>query len=183
MKNQNGFWKNRSKTSQILTIRRILEGVRSKKLKAIILFINSTKAFDSIHRGKWSKFYLRTAYQKETVAAKMMLYRNTKVKARSLDGDTDYFDIVADVLQGDTLVPYFFIICLNHVFRKSIDKIKENGFKLTTERSRRYAAQTITDDDYANDIAFLAKNTRIRRNPATLSGTSTCWHWPLFQFI
>ena len=42
----------------------------------------------------------------------MMLYRNTKVKVRSPDGDTDYFDIVAGVLQGYTLAQYFFIICL-----------------------------------------------------------------------
>ena len=33
----------------------------------------------------------------------MMLYRNTKVKVYSPDGDTDYFDIEAGVLQGDTL--------------------------------------------------------------------------------
>ena len=30
---------------------------------------------------------------KETVAAKMMLYKNTKVKVHSLDGDTDFFEI------------------------------------------------------------------------------------------
>ena len=70
--------------------------------------------------------------------------------------DTDYFDIVAGVLQGDTLAPYLFIICLDNVLRTSIDKIKENGFKLTKERSRRYAAKTITDADYADDIALLA---------------------------
>ena len=42
---------------------------------------------------------------KETVAAITILCRNTKVKARSPDGDTEYFDIVAGVLQGDTLAP------------------------------------------------------------------------------
>ena len=74
---------------------------------------------------------------------------------RSPDGDTDYFDIVAGVLQGDKLAPYLFIICLDYVLRTSIDKIKENGFKLTKERSRRYPAKTITDADYADDIALL----------------------------
>ena len=34
--------------------------------------------------------------------------------------------------------------------------MKENGFKLTKERSRRYSAQTITDTDYADDIELLA---------------------------
>ena len=93
---------------------------------------------------------------KETVAAITILYRKTKVKVRSPDGDTEYFDIVAGVLQGDTLAPYLFIICLDYVLRTSIDKIKENGFELTKKRSRRYPATTITDADYADDIAILA---------------------------
>ena len=37
-----------------------------------------------------------------------------------------------------------------------ISKIKENGFELTKKRSRRYPATTITDADYADDIAILA---------------------------
>ena len=65
------------------------------------------------------------------------------------------FDIVAGVLQGDTLALYLFIICQNYVLRTSIDKMKENGFKLTKKSSRRYPAKTITDDDYADVIAIL----------------------------
>ena len=42
------------------------------------------------------------------------------------------------------------------MLRTSIDKIKENGFELTKKRSRRYPAKTITDADYADDIAILA---------------------------
>ena len=36
----------------------------------------------------------------KTITVIMMLQSNTKAKARSLDGDTDFFDIVAGVLQG-----------------------------------------------------------------------------------
>ena len=71
-------------------------------------------------------------------------------------GDTEYFDIVARVLQGDTLAPYLFIICLDYVLRTSIDKIRENGFELTKKRSRRHLAKTITDADYPDDITILA---------------------------
>ena len=130
-KNQNGFRKNRSTTSQIFIIRRILEGVRAKILEATILFVDFTKAFDSIHSGKMEQILLAYGLPKETVAAIMTLYRNTKVKVRSPDGDTDYFDIVAGALQGDTLAPYLFIICLDNMLRTSFDEIKENGFKLT----------------------------------------------------
>ena len=154
-KNQNGFRRNRSTTLQILTICRILEGVWAKNLQATILFVDFTKAFDSIHRGKMEQILLANGIPKETVAAIMILYRNTKVKVRSPDGDTDYFDIVAGVLQGDTLAPNLFIICLDYVLRTLIDKIKENGFELTKKRSRRYPAKTITDANYTYDIANL----------------------------
>ena len=85
-------------TSQILTIRRILEGERAKNLQATILFVDFTKTFDFIQRGKMEQILLAHGLPKETVAAIMILYRNTKVKVRSLDEDTDYFDIVAGVL-------------------------------------------------------------------------------------
>ena len=61
-----------------------------------------------------------------------------KVKVCFPDGDADYIDIVAGVLQGDTLAPYLFIISLDYVLRTATDKMKDNGFKLTKERSRRY---------------------------------------------
>ena len=70
-----------------------------------------------------------------------------------------YFDIVVGMQQGDTLAPYLFIICLDYKLRTSIDIIKDNGFKLAMERNRRYPTQTITDADYADDIALLANTT------------------------
>ena len=144
------------RTESRLTIRRILEDVRAKNLQVTLLFVDFTKAFNSIHREKMEQILLAYGLPEETVAAIMILYRNTKVEVRSLDGDTDYFDIVAGVLQGDTLAPYLFIICLDYVLRTSIDNIRENGFELTKKRSRRYPAKTITDADYADDIALLA---------------------------
>ena len=160
MKNQNGFRRNRSMTSQILTIHRILKGVWAKNLQATLLFVDFTKAFNSIHRGKMEQILLVYGLQKETIAAITILYRNTEVKVRSPDGDTEYFDIVAGVLQGDTLAPYLFIICLDYVLRTSIDKIKENGFELTKKRSRRHPVKTIIDADYADDIAILGNYPR-----------------------
>ena len=88
-----------------MTLRRILEGVRAKNLQATILFVDFTKAFDSIHRGKMEQILQVNGLPKETVTAIRILYRNTELKVRSPDGDTEYFDIVASVLQEDTLAP------------------------------------------------------------------------------
>ena len=134
-----------------MSIRQILEGVRAKILDETILFVDFYKAFDSIHKGKMEQIQLAYGLPKETVTAIMMLYKNTKVKVRSPDEDTDYFGIVAGVLQGDTLAPYLFIICLHYVLRTSIDKIKDKGLKLAKERSRKYPVKTIMDADYVDD--------------------------------
>ena len=133
-----------------------LKAYGQKKLQATLLIVLFTKAFDSIHRGKMERMLLAYGLPKEIVATITILYRNTKVKVRSPYRDTEYFNIVVGVLQGDTLAPSLFIICLDYVLRTSIDKIRENGFELTKKRSRRYPAKTITDADYVDDIVILA---------------------------
>ena len=155
-KNQNGFRTNRSTSGQILTIRRILEGIKSKNLPATLLFIDFSKAFDSIHRGKMKEILSAYGVPKETVVAIMILYQDTCSMVRSPDGDTDFFDISAGVLQGDTLAPYIFIICLDYVLRKALDKNNELGFTLAKRKSKRYPAMKKTNADYADDLAVLA---------------------------
>ena len=71
----------KSTTSQILTMHRILEGVRAKRIKGTILFVNFSKAFDSIHRGKMEQILLAYGLPKETVAAIMMLNKTRKQKS------------------------------------------------------------------------------------------------------
>ena len=71
------------------------------------------------------------------INAIMILYRDTKSMVRSPDGDIEYFDINAGVLQGDTLAPLLFIITLNYVLRISIDENKDLGLTLSKQLSRR----------------------------------------------
>ena len=68
-KNQNGFQRNWSTTSQILTIRQILEGVCAKNLQTTLLFVDFSKAFNSIHRGKMEQILLAYSHPRETITA------------------------------------------------------------------------------------------------------------------
>ena len=42
----------------------------------------------------------------------------------------------SDQMQGDTLAPYFFIICWDYVLETSIDLIKENGFTVKKNKKQ-----------------------------------------------
>ena len=75
----------------------------------------------------------------------MMLYKNMKVKVYSPDGDSDFFDIVAGILRGNTLASYLLIICLDYILKMSIDLMKVEKKK----KCRWYPTQTFTDADYA----------------------------------
>ena len=59
------------------------------------------------------------------------------------NGDTDFFLVVAGVLQRDTSAPYLFSIYLDYVLETSIDLIKENVFTLKKKaRSRRFPTKS-----------------------------------------
>ena len=45
---QNGYRKGRSTQSHVLTLRRVIEGIRSKNLQAVLTFVDFRKAFDSV---------------------------------------------------------------------------------------------------------------------------------------
>ena len=158
-KNQNGFREKRSTTTQILTLRRIIKGVKQKQLPAVLLFIDFSKAFDSIDRSKMEQILLAYGIPEKVVKGIMMMYSNTQAFVRSPDGDTEYFDINAGVLQGDTLAPYLFIIVLDYVLR-ILDTHRHLGFTLKEARSRRILEEKVTDADFADDIAVFSNRIR-----------------------
>ena len=64
-----------------------------KNIEATRLFVDFSKAFDSIHQGKMDLIILEYSVPKETVRTKLMLYKKTKAIVRSQDGDTDFFGL------------------------------------------------------------------------------------------
>ena len=156
--NQNGFRPGRSTTAHILGLRRIIEGVKSKDLKAIVLFVDFKKAFDSIHRGEMMKILKAYGIPEKLVDAIKLLYEDTKAKVLSPDGETELFDVLAGVLQGDTLAPYLFVIVIDYIMRKAVgNKAEELGFRLDIRKSRRKSPTIITDLMFADDIALVSE--------------------------
>ena len=114
-----------------------------------------------------------------------------KVMVHSPDGNTNFFDIVAGVLQGDTRV--LFIICLDYILQILLDLMKENIFtqkkkkkkknlkKKKKLRSRKYPTETITDTDYIDYLAFLANTPAQAEYLLHSLEQAARKHWPLHQ--
>ena len=131
---QNGFLPKRSTVAQILTLRRIIEGVKANNIEAVMTFIDFKKAFDSIHRGKMMRILKPYGIPPNLLQAIEMMYTNTKAKVVSPDGETEMFDITTGVLHGDTLAHSLLIIVLDNAMSKAMaGKEEELGFTITLE--------------------------------------------------
>ena len=86
------------------------------------------------------------------------MYTNTQATVLTPDGETDPFDILAGILQGDTLAPFLFIIVIDYIMRVSVDSIPESGLMYQPRKSSRNPALYVTDADFADDIALLSDN-------------------------
>ena len=82
--------------------------------------------------------------------------KNTKAKVISPYGETKLFDILAGVLQGDTLAPYLFIITLDYCLRNAVSgREEELGFIIQPRLSRRIGRKVVTDLDFADHIGLI----------------------------
>ena len=85
------------------------------------------------------------------------MYQDIFAKVLTPDGETAWFQLLAGVLQGDTLAPFLFIIVLDYALRQAINgREVELGFTITPRRSSRYPAKAQTDFDFADDISLLS---------------------------
>ena len=130
--NQNGFRTGRSKLPQILTLRRLIEGIKQKQLPAILTFVDFSKAFDSIHRGKLMEILKANGIPTKIVDAISLLYKDTEAQVITPDGDTEFFEFS------------LFIIALDYALREATRETRP-GFTLTLRRSSRNIATYITD--------------------------------------
>ena len=152
--NQNGFRPNRGTITQILTLRRIVEGIKVKNLPAVLTFVDFRKAFDSIHRGKMLEILLAYGIPQSIVNAIGIMYNDTVVAVRTPDGDTDFFPILVGVLQGDTLAPFLFIMMLDYTMRIVTQGYEKLGFTRKQRWGSRHPELAHTDTEYADDIAL-----------------------------
>jgi hypothetical protein len=157
--NQNGFRQQRSTISQILALRRIIEGMKAKNLPLAVVFIDYSKAFDSIHRERMFQILKAYGIPRVIIDAIKAIYTNSSALVISPEGDSEPFQILAGVLQGDTLAPFLFIVVLDYIMRHALKDINHcTGIVIEERKSRRYPELRLHDLDFADDIALLSSS-------------------------
>ena len=68
----------RGTVSHVLALRRILEGIRDKKLPATLVFVDFSKAFDSIDRG--NMFEILKSYNGVPERMLQLIYEKTMAR-------------------------------------------------------------------------------------------------------
>ena len=88
-----------------------------------------------------------------------LLYTNMKAQVITSNGMTSYFDIQAEVLQGDMLAPYLFIIIVDYCMRQAIKSHPEYSFTIIPAKGKRIKADKISGLEFVDDIALMADST------------------------
>ena len=92
---------------------------------------------------------------KKIVDAINILYKDTVAQVITPDGEIDFFEIVAGVLQSDTLALHLFIVALDYALREAT-KDTSTGFMLEKREGSRKPAVYITHAGFANDLALIS---------------------------
>jgi hypothetical protein len=75
--------------------------LKNKKNVMYALFIDLTKAFDSINHNKlWDKLY-KIGRSNHFISMVPSIYKNAEAKIRTSCGESDYFSIQNRLLQGE----------------------------------------------------------------------------------
>ena len=156
--NQNSFRAGRTTISQILCLRRLIEESDLSKLDLSLIFVDFSKAFDSVNRTKMFEILELYGIPHEFISAIKVLYTNSLSKILTSDGETSPFETLGGILQGDTLAPFLFIIVVDYVLRVSVDNKTQDGVQLILKLSTRHQTKFLTDTDFADDIALISRS-------------------------
>jgi hypothetical protein len=113
----------------------------------LINFIDFKKAFDSVHRESIWQILRCYGIPEKFITIIKSLYHHSSCCIRTKDGTTEMFEIVTGVRQGCILSPFLFLVVIDFVMKKAMDK---------PHYGIRWNERNLTDLDFADDLAVMA---------------------------
>ncbi len=144
-KEQAGFRKGRSFTEWIFTLRNIIEQSAEWQRQLHVNFIDSEKAFDSVHRD--SLWHILRAYGIPNHMVKLIksFYNNYN---GCVGGSGIWFEVTTGVRQGCVMSALLFNLVIDWVMRRTTET-GHTGIRWTI-------FSTLEDLDFADDLALIS---------------------------
>ena len=164
---QCGFRAGRGTTDMIFSLKQIQEKCIEQNMSLYMVFVDFTKAFDTVNRSLLWKILKKIGCPERFVNLISSLHNNMKAQVRYKGDLSDKFGINNGVKQGCVLAPTLFSIflsqVLNHAFtnhdkgvwiqsRPGADLFNVNQYK-STRRTQKVLVRELM---FADDTAFVA---------------------------
>ena len=146
-KSQAAYQPGRTTIEQIISLEQMIEKAIEFNKPIYAVFIDFTKAFDSIKLPSLWKALDKTPINKRYIMLLRNTYIGSKSKIRTEVGTSRYIDILKGVKQGDILSAVLFCVLLAAILN-NIEE--ENGYKI--------GGHQISNLGYADDIVALDEN-------------------------
>ena len=146
---QAGFRKGRSCCEQIFALRQIIEKAIALDSNLLITFIDFKKAFDCVHRPSVWNILRSYGIPDKIIGIIQNFYKDSRCAVRADGQQGEWFQIVTGVRQGCLLSPLIFLLVVDWILKRSTSN-NECGLPWNE-------GQTLTDLDFADDIAVLEK--------------------------
>ena len=166
---QCGFRRERGTTDMIFVARQLQEKCREQRMDLCMVFIDLSKAFDTVNRGMlWE--IMRRAGCPNKFTNIVRAFHDQMSATVSIGGDeTAPFDVGVGVKQGCVMAPVIFNVYLaaaSHLFRESFPvergvgltyRLDGSVFNLTRLKARtKVSKDSLTELQYADDCALVA---------------------------
>ena len=110
---QAGFRKSFSTADNLFVLKSLIDIMQFQHKKLYCCFVDFKQAFDTVWRaGLWQKL-CNHGFKGKCYNVILNLYKDIKSKISTNEGNTDYFECMVGVRQGENLSPFLFSIFLN----------------------------------------------------------------------
>ncbi len=136
---------------QICKMKEILKHANTNKQKLAVMFVDLTDAFNNINRDTMFQIMEQYSVDKNLINYIKSYYNNFEFYMQTKEWSTETFKWQNGVVQGCSMSPLLFIMCLNYMLKKLDQHKNDSGYSLSDSVKVLLLA-------YMDDICLICKD-------------------------